>query len=278
VLDDVDDTWAPRWADVPPAPSDRGPRAVAARGGPPPAPAPASPDRPVPSPVVGTGLPWSAVGRIDVPGGWGSGVLVGPRHLLTASHVVVWDGRAALNGHGSAPIGDRPGWLRFTPAAAPGRAPHGSADAVAVHYPLAVLPPSIEAHEERFDYAVCVLDRRIGDEVGWLGVRGYHDAWNGASVWTLTGYRGASSADAVQVAVTRLFLDGHDDQAEDSQVIFHPAVVEVGLSGGPVLAQWPEDVTPSVVAVQSWSNEHRSGACGGTRMVELVEAARRAYP
>src|SRR3712207_9001675 len=35
--------------------------------------------------------------------GWGSGVLVGPRHLLTCSHVIVW------NADGTA------GWVDFVP-------------------------------------------------------------------------------------------------------------------------------------------------------------------
>src|ERR1700744_446196 len=32
-----------------------------------------------------TSFPWCTTGRVDVSGGWGSGALVGPRHLLCAS-------------------------------------------------------------------------------------------------------------------------------------------------------------------------------------------------
>jgi V8-like Glu-specific endopeptidase len=38
-----------------------------------------------------TSYPWRACGRVTTNGGQGSGTLVGPRHLLTASHVI--DGR-----------------------------------------------------------------------------------------------------------------------------------------------------------------------------------------
>ena len=273
-LDDGGGPWRPRWADLPPVPATLPPvRAVPPRGAAPrTSPAPVT-DRPVPRPIAGAGLPWSAVGRVDVPGGWGSGVLVGPRHVLTASHVVAW-GRGVR----THPEHDAPGWLRFTPAARPGHAPHGVADGVAVHYALAVAPPVIEPFEERYDYAICVLDRRIGDEVGWLGVRGYDDEWDGEPLWTLVGYRGPTAAQAEPVALSGLELDGHDEQSDDSQVIFHPAAMAVGSSGGPVLAQWPGEPVPSVVAVQSWSNEHRSGACGGHRLVELVARALREHP
>ncbi len=276
MLDDGGGPWTPRWAGVPPVPAGlpvvcdappRGAGVVEAR--------PTSSDRPVLRPIAAGGLPWTAVGRVDTPGGWGSGVLVGPRHLLTASHVVAWGGGAGRSPGHEDPA---PGWLRFTPAAAPGVAPYGTAQAVAVHYALAVVPPAIEAHEERYDYAVCVLDRRIGDEVGWLGVRAYRDDWNNIELWTLVGYRGRTAGEAEPVAVSGIHLEGHGDQSDDSQVLFHPAVVAVGLSGGPVLAQWPSEPVPSVVAVQSWSNEHLSGACGGARLVELVTTALREHP
>lgn len=269
-LDDGAGPWEPRWAPMPPVPADL-PLVAQAR----PRGAPAMPPsrglsvRPQLRPFAGEGLPWSAVGRVDVPGGWGSGVLVGPRHVLTASHVIAW-GRGGSR--------HTPGWLRFTPAARPGKAPFGVSAAFAVHYTLPVVPPVIEPAEERYDYAICVLDRRIGDEVGWLGVRGYRDEWDGNPLWTLVGYRGPTAADAEPVAVSGLHLDGHNEQSDDSQVIFHSAAVAVGTSGGPVLAQWPGEPVPSVVAVQSWSNEHRSGACGGHRLVELVAAAIREHP
>jgi hypothetical protein len=35
-----------------------------------------------------TSFPWSTVGRVSTSGGWGTGTLVGPRHLLCASHMM----------------------------------------------------------------------------------------------------------------------------------------------------------------------------------------------
>ena len=49
-----------------------------------------------------SGYPWQCIGKVyawnDInagsPSWWGSGVLIGPRHVLTAGHVVPWDGTA----------------------------------------------------------------------------------------------------------------------------------------------------------------------------------------
>jgi hypothetical protein len=38
-----------------------------------------------------TSFPWCTTGRVDLTGGWGSGTLVGPRHLLCASHMMTWN-------------------------------------------------------------------------------------------------------------------------------------------------------------------------------------------
>ena len=44
-----------------------------------------------------TSFPWCTTGRVDVTGGWGSGTLVGPRHLLCASHMMTWNPDNTVN-------------------------------------------------------------------------------------------------------------------------------------------------------------------------------------
>ena len=260
------DPWRPRWADARAVPEGVGLRpGAAARGAVSRSAGPTPAHRLALEPFEDARYPWSAIGRVDVEGGWASGALVGPRHLLTASHVVVWEGESA-------------GWMRFTPGAFEDRAPYGQADVVAVHYGVAVVPPSIDAHEERYDFAVCVLDRPVGEQSGWLGVRSYEDHWDGLRLWNLVGYRGESAHTAQPVHVGGLWLGGHEDHGDESQVIFHAADATSGLSGGPVLGQWAQDALPSVVAVQSWANPFQAGACGGHRLVELVRDARIRYP
>ncbi len=55
-------------------------------------------------------------------GGWGSGWTIGPRHVLTASHVVNWDS----DGRGNV------GWVTFTPGYFDGRGPWGEIAATEV--------------------------------------------------------------------------------------------------------------------------------------------------
>jgi V8-like Glu-specific endopeptidase len=62
-----------------------------------------------------TAFPWSTCGRVDTAAGFGSGVMIGPRHLLTASHVVNWGPNNTA------------GWLKFTPLFFDGNEPFGRA-------------------------------------------------------------------------------------------------------------------------------------------------------
>ena len=80
-----------------------------------------------------TSFPWCTVGRVDTAGGWASGVLVGPRHLLTCSHAMVW---------GS---GNSAGWVRFRPSFFDGNAPFGEAWATRWYAFRKVFGPTIDA-------------------------------------------------------------------------------------------------------------------------------------
>jgi hypothetical protein len=82
----------------------------------------------------------------------GSGVLVGPHTLLTASHVVPWEWVAS---------GDW--WVRFVPAYFNGAAPYGDSY-VSGWYGFKT--DSVEGD----DYVVCDLYESLGNHCGWLGV------------------------------------------------------------------------------------------------------------
>jgi hypothetical protein len=69
-------------------------------------------------------FPWRTTGKVRTVGKWGSGVTIGPRHVLTASHVINWTG------------GEDGGvaWVTFSPGYFDGNGPWGEIAATRVVY------------------------------------------------------------------------------------------------------------------------------------------------
>lgn len=229
------------------------------------------PDRRVATTVFGsdnrrafrdTNYPWSTVGLVQTNRGSGSGVMIGPRHMLTVSHAIDW----------SAPPGYAADWVRFTPSYFDGNAPFGEAYGTNIYWFLKEDGDSfITGEEGNFDYAVVVLDRRIGESTGWMGARGYDDDWDGLAAWSHMGYPSDLNSGQRPTWQGGFRIDGTDDAA---QSILHQADVFPGQSGGPIFGFWNGDVGPRAVAVQSWQNSSTNGASGSMDMRDLVARAR----
>ena len=84
-----------------------------------------------------TSFPWCTIGRVDTAGGQASGVLIGPRHLLTVSHAMVWNADNSC------------GWVRFRPSYFDGSAPFGEAWATRWYAYRKVVGPSLSRAESR---------------------------------------------------------------------------------------------------------------------------------
>jgi hypothetical protein len=211
-----------------------------------------------------TAFPWCTVGRVDTPSGTSSGVMVGPRHMLTVSHGISW------NGDGSA------GWVQFRPSYFSGDAPFGEAWGIHWYAYQQVTPPTIDGNEGLEDYCLVVLDRRMGDVVGWMGSRTYSEDWDSQAVWRHIGYP-ADLAGAEQPSYQRdIGLDGRDTDA--AREIWHQGDVSVGQSGGPFFAWWDTEPWPRVVGVQSWENSARNGASGGQHLVQCIISGLTDFP
>jgi V8-like Glu-specific endopeptidase len=209
-----------------------------------------------------TNYPWSTVGLVETNRGSGSGVMIGPRHLLTVSHVIDW----------TAPDGYAADWVRFTPSSFDGNAPFGEAYGTNIYWYVKEDGDGfISGNEGDFDYVVVVLDRRLGDTTGWMGARGYDDDWDSLAAWSHMGYPGDLNSGQRPSWQGGFRVDGTD---ADAQSILHKADVFPGQSGGPVFGFWDGDVGPRAIAVQSWQTASDNGASGSMDMRDLVARAR----
>lgn len=211
-----------------------------------------------------TAYPWRCNGKVESSLGSGSGVMVGPRHLLTCSHIIDWrpDGTA--------------GWLKFTPMYYNGSAPYGSAWAVRVYFKHKVQGPTIDSTEAKYDYVAVVLDRAAGSATGWLGTKSYSDSWDGGAYWTHVGYPGDVTGGQRPTYQTGIALDGDFWSPDSHERISHHADVWPGQSGGAFWGYW--DGSPYAVATQSGQNPSENSGSGGSDMVDLVIKARHDFP
>lgn len=206
-----------------------------------------------------TRYPWVCVCRINTPSTSGSGVLVGPRHVLTASHVIDWS-----SGGVASVLVHRAG----ATVQATGRAVRTWAfDRVT----------TAEASTVDEDYAVIVTDQRLGDRFGWLGTRTYTSSWDDDSYWWNIGYTGAVGGGAFPLFQRSISLDEDELDYGPARAMTTSGDVTPGQSGSPVFGFWSDG--PYVVAVVSAESRGllsgRDNWCaGGTLLTRLVRHAR----
>lgn len=226
-------------------------------------------------------FPWRTVGKVRTVGKWGSGVTIGPRHVLTASHVVNWTG------------GSEGGvaWLTFTPAYFDGSGPWGEVAATQVIYWLQA-PGSLTDQQTAFDYVVLVTEERIGDIIGYPGYRTYDDDWNDGSYWQFMGYPGELSSGerpAFQGGGVVSTVQNQSFSGQTAYVLGHFNDFTPGQSGGPAWGWWGDEPWPRVVGVGSTigstavqaptgstSGDNEYG--GGPALSALISWARDNYP
>jgi V8-like Glu-specific endopeptidase len=210
-----------------------------------------------------TNYPWGCVCRIVTAAGTGSGVIVGPRHVLTASHVVDWN----TNGAGTVEV------HRAGPAVS-------AISAITRVWAFTKLsPPDIGWSEVDEDYAVLVTADRIGDRFGTFGVRTYDSGWDDDAFWWNIGY----PRDA-PVGNPGMFPIFQQDKALDEdewdfgggRAMTTTADTAKGQSGSPLFGFW--DGKPYVVAVVSAQGTYflsgdENWCSGGNDMTRLVNHA-----
>ncbi len=226
-------------------------------------------------------FPWRTTGKVRTAGKWGSGTTIGPRHVLTASHVVNWTG--GTDGGVS--------WLTFSPGYFDGTGPWGEIGATQVIY-WEQAPGQLTDQQTAFDYVVLVMEERIGEVVGYPGFRQYDDDWNGGKFWQYIGYPGELSSgerpafqgDGVVSTVQEESLSG-----QTGYVMGHFNEFTPGQSGGSIWGWWGDEPWPRVVgvgstigstAVQEPTNSTRGDNeyGGGPALSALIAWARSNFP
>lgn len=188
-----------------------------------------------------TSYPFRTVGKVRTAGGWGSGTMVGPRHVLSASHVVNWQADGS------------PGWLTFTPGYYDGRGPWGEISVSRVIYWDRMSSPLTD-EETAFDYVVLILAQRIGETIGNAGVKAYARNWNGGTYWQYLGYpaeRASGQRPAIQYNGIVSTVESFTKNNREGFVMGHFNDFTPGQSGGCAWGFWPNEVGPHVVGVGS---------------------------
>jgi V8-like Glu-specific endopeptidase len=227
-----------------------------------------------------TSFPWRCIGKIQTAVSRSSGCMIGPRHVLTASHCVNWaaDGSA--------------GWITFSPGYYNGAGPWGTFYATKI-YSWMKNTGSLSDQETAFDYVVLVLNQRIGDTIGYYGGRNFDNSWvNTVSNWVNAGYPGdltGTERPAYQNSVKITSKQDFNFNGHTGSVLGHFNDITAGMSGGPVFGTWAGDVGPRVVgvcstregppvAVPDGSTATDNEFGGGPALMELITFARNEMP
>lgn len=209
-----------------------------------------------------TSFPWGCICRVVASDGApGSGVIVGPRHVLTASHNINWaDVSSTVEVH-------RAG--RFV-----------AATAQAIRVWAFEKVGNVGATTVDDDYALIVTNSRIGDRFGWMGCRTYDSRWDGENYWWNIGYPG-SFGSITPTWQNNQNLDEDEWDYGAGRAMTTSADISSGNSGGPMFGFWNDG--PYVVAVASaegfvFASGIENWCAGGSNLTRLVSFARSADP
>ena len=191
--------------------------------------------------------------------------LIGPRHVLTASHVIDWT----------------PGWARAVSLLQQNSSFIDSANATVVYASTQIGPGPIGDSDSDEDYAVLVLDKRLGDTYGWYGARTYDSAWDDeVSAWRNIGYPNDKGWFSVVPVYQRDFFLRQTNTDFGSARLIRCQTFDnwPGQSGGPVLFPASGTMAPTSSASYRAKGRDYNYISGGSLLPSLVSQARTEMP
>ncbi|MGB7364970.1 MAG: trypsin-like serine protease [Rhodococcus sp. (in: high G+C Gram-positive bacteria)] len=204
--------------------------------------------------------PWRCACRIVTSVGRASGVLVGPRHVLTASHVVNWAVPGGVNG--VVEVGRQGGAV-------------AGVSRIRRVFAFHRVTGSVDWLELDEDYAVLELDLPLGDRFGWIGARTYRSGWDRDPYWTNMGYPGDIGGGMWPTRQTGKWLDEHAWDFGSGRAMDTNADINPGNSGGPMFSYWSNGGWYAVAVVSAHSRRRQENYCSGGRdLPRLVRVAR----
>jgi V8-like Glu-specific endopeptidase len=219
--------------------------------------------------------PWNQVCRVVRSNSFaGSGVIVGPRHVLTASHVADWRhknfGYVEVNRDGER-VAARTRIVR------------------AMTYTKVYSDDNPLARYDKMDedYAVFITEDRIGDRFGGMGTRIYDSSWDGRPYWYNISYTSDRGDNTRPLWQRSKYLDEMPFDEGSARAMSTDADAWHGMSGSPMFAYWSQSgslpagwyVVAVITSGNDWPIFGKTNYCaGGSDLLRLVGEARRRHP